>query len=113
MIAALKKTPIWILPKIVVESYQKTCKSWYGEQCTEYTEKIWYPSDNASKFKKCCFEKNAFKDIVGELIELSGYTLKGGNSKTISDIDLKFKHVIFKVIIYQNIKKNVPSLISH
>lgn len=41
------------------------------------------------KFEKRCFEKNAFKDKLVELIE-GGSTLKGCNSKTIFwDIVLK------------------------
>lgn len=44
----------------------------------------------------CSLVKNEFRDILMELIELSGYNLEGCYLKTIWDIYLKLWFVIFK-----------------
>lgn len=43
-----------------------------------------------SKFKKCSLKKNAFKDKLVKLVELSGYTLKGCDWELFWEINLKY-----------------------
>lgn len=55
-------------------------------------------SNDSSKTEQCCFEKKALNVKLLELIEQSGYTLKGSNLKTVWNIVLQFQYVISKGI---------------
>lgn len=92
---------IFCLPKLDFCSDQKTVRRKFYSVRTNYVRII-----SQAYLNNAIYGKPRLHIFKCKLVQLSGYSLEGCNSKIISDIILKFQYLIFEVITYRNFQNN-------
>lgn len=88
-------------PKLDFCSDQKTVRRKFYSVRTNYVRII-----SQAYLNNAIYGKPRLHIFKCKLVQLSGYSLEGCNSKIISDIILKFQYLIFEVITYRNFQNN-------